>query len=117
MAAVTAGFISPTGKYWVLGVGLFVTVCQALAQLLATGRAFHLVKCSGVNIPLYAGYAIGFRELARLLFKCSLVQLPLLIPFAVVSSILVFFLAGSSITAGALFGLKAGGLLLGVGVP
>jgi len=31
MAAVTAGFISPTGKYWVLGVGLFVTVCQALS--------------------------------------------------------------------------------------
>ncbi len=69
------------------------------------------MRCSGVNIPLYAGYAIGFRELARLLFKCSLIQLALLIPFAVVSSILVFFLAGLSVPAGALFGLKAGGLL------
>jgi hypothetical protein len=111
LAAVTASFISPTGEYWILGGGLFVTVCQVLAQVLATGRAFQLVRCSGVNIPLYAAYPIGFRELGRLLFKCSLVQLPLLMPFAVISSILVFFLTNLSIVAGALFGIKAGGLI------
>lgn len=111
LAAIAAGFISPTGEYWILGGGLFVTICQALAQVLATGRAFQMVSCSGVNIPFYAGYAIGFRELARLLFKCSLVQLPVLIPFAVTSSVVVSWLAHWSITAGVLFGVKAGGLL------
>jgi hypothetical protein len=68
--------VSPTAGVWILAGGLFVTFCQALAQVVTTGRAFQLIRCSGVNIPLYAGYAIGFRELARFLFKYSMVQFP-----------------------------------------
>ena len=112
LAAVVAGIISPTGEYWILGIGLFVTVCQALTQVLTTGGAFQLVRCSGVNIPLYAGYPIGFRELAHLLFKCSLVQFPALILFAVTSIALVFFPVKASVSEGVLFGLKLAGLLL-----
>jgi hypothetical protein len=112
LAAVVAGFISPTGEYWILGGGLFVTVCQALAQVLATGSAFQMVGSSGVNIPLYAGYPIGFRELAQLLFKCSLVQFPSLMLFAITSSVLVFYLVKAPVTDGVIFGIKLAGLLL-----
>ena len=112
LAALGAGFIGPLTQYWILGGGLFITFCQALAQVLATGRAFELVRCSGVNIPLYAGYAIGFRELARLLFKCSLVQFPALICFSAAASALAFYVLKQPIADGLLFGLKAGLLLL-----
>jgi len=112
LGAVAAGIIGPVAEYWVVGVGLFVTVCLALASVLTTGRAFQLVVNSGVNIPLYAGYAIGFRELGSLLLKCSLVQTPLLISFGAISSIFVFYLLHWSIIAGALFGLKAATLIL-----
>jgi hypothetical protein len=113
LTALGAGFIGPVTQYWILGGGLFITFCQALAQqVLATGRAFELVRCSGVNIPLYAGYAIGFRELARLLFKCSLVQFPALISFAVAASALAFYLLPQPIADGLLFGFKAGVLVL-----
>jgi hypothetical protein len=111
LASVAAKFISPVLEYWIVGIGLFVTICQTLAQILATGRAFQLVRYSGVNIPLYAGYAIGFRELAQFLIKCSLVQLPLLVPFAIASVMLVYYLLNLSLIDGAVFGLKAGGLL------
>lgn len=112
LATVAAGTLAPLARFSVLAGGLFVTFCQALAQVLATGRAFQLILCSGVNIPFHAGYAIGFRELARLLFKYSLVQLPLLLPFAVASGLLVCQALSLPLTDGALFGLKAGGLLL-----
>src|SRR5260221_11710149 len=97
----------PTAGVWILAGGLFVTFCQALGQVVTTGRAFQLVRCSGINIPLYAGYAIGFRELARFLFKYSMVQLPLLISFTVASSIIIFHHSGLALTGGGLFGCRS----------
>src|SRR5262249_34343253 len=82
LAALLIGLGSPALKVWILGLGLFVTISQAIAQMLLTGRAFQPMHFSGVNIPLYTGYGVGFRELANLLFKCSIVQIPLLIPFS-----------------------------------
>lgn len=88
-AAFVVGLVSPTGKLWVLGIGLFITVMQALAQTMNNGVAFRPMFCSGVNIPVYAGFGIGYRELSRLLVKCSVVQLPLFIPFITVCGTLV----------------------------
>jgi len=112
LAAVTAKLLSPNTAVWIAGMGLFVAGCQVLSLILATGRAFQPAQCGGVNIPLYAGYAVGFRELARLLAKLSAVQVPPLLPFAAFSSMLMFYLLNLPLTEGALFGLKLGGLVL-----
>lgn len=112
LAAVTTGYVNHAWAFWIAILGLFVTSCQSCARVFTTGRAFQLVNCGGVNIPLYAGFAIGFRELSRLLVKLSLVQLPLILPLAAVSSLLMFYLLNISLVEGAWFGLKVGGLLL-----
>jgi hypothetical protein len=112
LAASGLGLVSPVLRLWVLGFGLFVTFCQALAQILGTGLAFQPTQCSGVNIPIYAAYAIGFRELARLLFKCTFVQIPLFLAFIVIGATLVAYLAGLPVVQAVILGLKAGGLLL-----
>jgi len=112
LAALVLGLVGPGLRVWVFGLGVFVTVCQALAQILGTGRAFQPSQCSGVNIPIYAAYAIGFRELARLLFKYSFVQLPVFIPFIVLCTTPIAWLAGLPVMDGMSLGLKAGGLLL-----
>lgn len=112
LAALLFGLVSPGLRAWALGLGMFVPMCQALAQILGTGRAFQPSQCSGVNIPIYAVYAIGFRELARLLFKCSFVQLPLFIPFIALCATPIAWLAGLPVLDGIILGLKAGGLLL-----
>lgn len=114
LAAVIAyavGLVNPTWKLSVLGVGLFVTLCQALAQIQNHGRAFQLRSCSGVNIPIYAIFGIGFRELSRVLFKCSIIQIPLLLAFALAASLITAFLAEYPIIAAILIGLKFGCLL------
>ena len=109
--AAVAGLASPEPKLWVLGGGLFVLSCQVLAQVVVGGRAFGKVQCSGVLIPIYAGFPIGFRELARLLFKCSVAQLPLLMSFTVVAGACTAWLTELPITDGITFGFKIGGLL------
>lgn len=114
VAGFAIGYIRPSLHIWILGLGLFATICQVLAQVLATGRAFTKLFCSGVNIPIYAVYAVGFRELSRLLFKCSAVQLPLLIPFSIAATALIIHAAGISgvpVLMPFLFGFKVAGLL------
>jgi len=112
LAAFVAGLVGPVLQYSLLALGLFVTGCQVLLRVYANGRAFQPVPCSGVNVPLYAGYAIGFRELANVLIKYSLVQAPLVIAFAAAASVAAFLIVTGSIADGAWFGLKAGGLIL-----
>jgi hypothetical protein len=109
--ASVAGLASPVPKTWVLGGGLFVVSCQLLAQVLVGGPAFGKVQCSGVLIPIYAGFPIGFRELARLLFKCTVAQLPLLMSFTVVAGACTAWLTDFAITDGVTFGFKISGLL------
>lgn len=112
LAGFSVGTINLAGRNWIMGAGLFVTICQALAQFLANGRAFQLIHYSGVNIPLYAGFGVGFRELANVLLKCSLVQVPWLLSFATFCGMLISYLMAGSIQDGALLGFKSGGLLL-----
>ena len=109
---VGAGLLSQAAQYWLLALGLFVTVCQVLYCTLSSGRAFQKVPAGGVNIPLYAGYPIGFRELATMLLKYSLVQAPVILVFVVTASLIVSYLWGFPLGLGALAGVKIGVLLL-----
>jgi hypothetical protein len=112
LAAVSAGLVSRTGEYWILSVGLFVVVCQALAQVLNTGRTFQDVLCGGVNIPLYAAHAVGYRELGRLLGKYTFVQFPLIFLFTIITSLLIAYVTEFPLADAALLGGKGSGLLL-----
>ena len=111
VAALAVGLVSPTGKFWILGIGLFITVCQALALILGTGVAFRSMFCSGVNIPVYVGFGIGYRELSRLLIKCSVVQTPLFIPFIMICGMLVTGLSGLPWQVGIVISFKVSILL------
>jgi hypothetical protein len=105
--AFVAGIGSPKARSLVLGMGLFITTCQALGQILNQGRAFQPLRMSGVHIPMYAGFGIGFRELSRLLLKCSIIQIPLLLAFSLTAGILTAWLTGFPAVNGLVFGLRA----------
>ncbi len=114
VVGLLAGRLEPRLEIAVIGLGLFVTLCQAVARVLDTGAAFRAMFSSGVRIPLHAGFPIGFKELAHLLLKYSAIQVPLLVPFMMASGALVGHLAGFGVVAGVVPGLKAA-LLLGAG--
>jgi len=109
---LAVGVASPSVREWVLAAGLFVTGCQALAAILGSGSAFRPMSYSGVQMPFYAGFPIGFRELSGLLIKCSFVQLPLVVAFSVVSSACMAWLTKFPLTPLLLIGFKSGFLLL-----
>lgn len=97
-ASFAVGWFSPAGKVWILGIGLFISFCHAWGQIVWSGAAFHSMFSSGVRIPFHAGFPIGYRELSRLLFKYSAVQLPLFIPFIMICGVLGAHLAAIPIT-------------------
>ena len=68
-ACAGGGIRVPHGAQLDAGHWPFITGFQALGRMLDAGRAFQAILCSGVNIPMYAVYPIGYRELGRLLMK------------------------------------------------
>jgi len=112
LLALVADLVSPAAKFWLLAIGLFITICHVLAVFLATGRAFQVTISSGIGIPMYAGLGIGLRELSVFLVKCSTVQLPFVFPFAILCSTMVVWQTGMPLQFGFWFGLKIGVLLL-----
>jgi len=112
LTTTVVGLLFPTVRLWIFGIALFIPGCHAVALVLDSGMAFRATHFSGVLTPLYAGYAIGFRELARLLFKSSAVQLPWVVPFASFCGSLLAYLGHLPIVDGAIVGFKAGLLLL-----
>lgn len=92
------------------GLGLIWLV--ALMRIMYSGRAFRPVQSSGVNLPFYACYGIGLRELSRLLLKYTLIQIPLLLLFSLLCGGLVAHFAFSlPVSIGLLFSLKITGLV------
>jgi hypothetical protein len=112
-AALAIGMVSPTAKLWVFGLGLFIAGLQALVQISDNGIAFRSMFYSGVNIPVYAGYGIVYRELSRLLIKCFVVQIPLFIPFVTFCGLLTTLMFNLPWQMGVIAGFKAAILLLG----
>jgi len=111
LIATVASLLFPDARLWIFGVAFLVPASRALSLFLDSGRAFTPTMFSGVMMPLYAGYAVGFRELARLLFKCSAVQLPLLTCLAIATSSVFSYLCQFPLTQGAVLGFKAALLL------
>jgi hypothetical protein len=96
-AGLLTGLVNKQAEYWVVGIGLAIATLLVLATLLGTGQAFRPVTSSGVSIPMFAAYGVGFKELSDLLLKFSLVQLPPLLAFTMAGSCMGFYLAHGSL--------------------
>ena len=109
---VLAGYafskVSVTIEFWTFGIGLFITFCQCLAQILGNGSAFRVMFNSGVNIPIYAGYPISFNELSGMLFKAAVIQLPLFMVYTMACALLSTYFTGWILSTGIIFGFKIG---------
>jgi len=113
LLALVAAYVFPMARNWMLGIGLFITGFQALGRMLDAGRAFQAILCSGVNIPMYAVYPIGYRELGRLLMKYATVQAPALLAFTVFASVLTAAVIKQPVVMGAIIGCKLAILVVG----
>jgi hypothetical protein len=111
--ALVAAYVFPLSRNWMLGIGLFITGFQALGRMLDAGRAFQAIRCSGVNIPMYAVYPIGYRELGRLLMKYATVQAPALLAFTVFASVVTTAVIKQPVAMGAIIGCKLAVLVVG----
>jgi hypothetical protein len=103
---ITTALASPEAGHWVLAVGLFLTGSHVLGILNLSGQAFQKIVCGGINIPLYAGFGIGFRELAGTLLKTATIQFPFVLPYCLVACVLALQAFGESIGAGVVIGMK-----------
>jgi hypothetical protein len=105
------GFVSPMFQLTTLGLGAFVVFCMMLATFVNHGRGFAPTLCSGVNVPMYAHYGIGFKELTGFFLKHSTIQMPFLIgAFVIMGGFAAWFLKLPA-TMGLVGGFKAGGLI------
>lgn len=107
-----AGWINPVSRLALLGLGVFVVFCMSLANLANHGRAFAPMSSNGVNIPMYANFGIGFKELSRFFLKYSIIQLPFVLGECLVLGGLSAWCLKFPITLGLIFGLKLAGLML-----
>jgi hypothetical protein len=108
---ILAGWINPVFQLSTLGLGVFVVFCMSLANLANHGRAFAQMCSNGVNIPMYANFGIGFKELTRFFLKYSIIQLPFLLGICLVLAGLSAWCLKFPITVGLIFGLKLAGLI------
>jgi hypothetical protein len=111
VAGFVVGMVSLTVEFWIFGIGLFITFCQCLAQILGNGTAFRVMFNSGVRIPIYAAYPITFRELSGTLFKSAVIQLPLFIIYTMACAVLIAHLTGLDFSKGIILGFKVGFLV------
>jgi hypothetical protein len=107
----TLGMVDMNFEYWTFGIGLFITLSQGLLQMCLMGNAFRGMFNSGVLIPIYAAYPITFRDLSGILFKLSVIQLPLFVLYAMSAGLLIGHLVGLDFISGIIDGLKAGFLI------
>jgi len=94
----------------ILYFGLFVAFCQVLPQLSGV-RCFRAIPSSGIAMPLHSVYPVGYWEVARLLVKRSVVQIPFLFAAAVAGSLIMAYVAHWSMMSALFFGVKIGGVL------
>jgi len=111
LLTILGGAFSHTTQIACLGLCIFVVFCMALANLVNHGRTFIPTWLSGINVPMYAGYGIGYKELGGLFLKCALVQVPYLVIAMMILGGLTTWCMGLPIEQGFLYGIKVAGLI------
>jgi hypothetical protein len=66
----------PSMENMVLIFAMLVPVLEVLNQSWPAGSAFRTIRTFGIRISLLAPYPIAFNEIANLLLKCTIIQLP-----------------------------------------
>ena len=112
LAALVAELILPGAEGWVLTIGFGVTAVQVMGRLLTSGIAFRRVRSSGLDMPFYANYGIGFRELSRFLLKYTAVQIPFLILIWLLCGGFYAYMSHMPIGFGLEMSFKAAGLMI-----
>ncbi len=97
----------------IISIGLVIVFVRALAQVLATGAAFRVVRIGGVAIPFYAAFPVSYRDLSAVLCKCSLIQMPLVALLTTPTLVAAMISMGQSFERGFLMGIKACIVLFG----
>ncbi len=106
-----AGMANLTLERCIFVAGLVITLLHGLLQILTNGAGLRAIFCSGVNIPLYAPYSIGFRELSRTLFKVSAIQFPLYLAIVMAGTQLAGLFVGLNVADGVSIGFRIGSLI------
>ena len=106
--------LNPILGNWVIGIGLATVFLGAGAQILNTGSAFRLILNGGLPIPVYAAYPITYRDLSRMLLKCSAIQIPLFMLLAISVAIPLAGFFKLTWEQGIAMGFKAGIVLYAV---
>jgi hypothetical protein len=108
---ILSSTFSHTTQLASLGLCIFIVFCMALANLVNHGRAFVPTWLSGINIPMYACYGIGYKELGGLFLKCALVQAPFLAIAMLPLGGLTTWSIGLPVEEGIVYGFKVAGLI------
>ena len=107
------GFCQPHGKtLWIVATGIFVTFILVLAQIYESGRAFQLISCSGVRIPILYQFCGRFaRNVAPDIQVHRCVQMPALLAWSILCGILITNFNELPVMDGIMYGLRGGCLL------
>lgn len=111
VTATALGQINPAFQTWAWLGTILITVFRGFDVFYAKGRAFSPLFCSGVNLQLHTVYPVGYRELSRVLFKYTLVQLPVLLGYLAICGGAIAHLTGLGWAMGVIMGCKAALLL------
>jgi len=98
VAGLLVRIIIPAAEYCAMGIGFASVLLFILLALNRTGMPFRIVNNSGVGISVYVFFGAGFNELATLLLKSAVVQMPAVFGMTlVISAVLVKFFEGSAV--------------------
>lgn len=104
--------LNSSAEFWVLAIGIFVTICQVISRIHFSGVAFQLRTSGGINQPLYSAYPVGFRELSGLLLKYSAIQIPLLLLYALPAGAFCSWVLKAPLVWGMAVTIKGTGMLV-----
>jgi hypothetical protein len=79
---IVMGLLNPNWRTWTFIIGFAFIGIGVLKQTLHRGQAFATLAIGGNSVPRYAHYPVAYGELAQLLNKYTLVQMPLFFAYS-----------------------------------
>jgi hypothetical protein len=94
------------------GAAGLVAVCLALPVSSGFARGFQTCFANGTNVPFYASFPVGFREIARAAFKIAAIRTLAAAPLAALYGMIVAWQLARAPVSGIVLGLKGVFLVL-----
>ena len=105
------GLVNLTTEFSLLGIEGFFVLCLIAVAVFNHGRAFAPRWGSGVSVPTYAYFGVGYRELNCFFFKHTVIQLPFLAATFIFLGGFTAFCIQLPVVPGLVIGFKAAGLI------